>query len=110
MRSSRGGRRPQTATTEQSSPEREDSETPVRVVSEVDSALDAAYHLNQGVVTPDSSLVSTSHTDDLIILEQGQTLSQDLNARSNHEEETPPDIVRDLSIFYDVEERPATEG
>jgi len=93
LRSSRGGRRPQTATTEESSPESEDSETPIisgiRVVSEVDSALDAA-HPNQGIVTPDSSPVSTSNTDDLIILEEGQS--------------TPPPVVRDLSIFYDTEE------
>jgi len=114
LRSSRGAR-PQTATTEESSPEREDSETPIisgiRVVSVVDNDLDAAYHQNQGVVTPDSSPF-TSHTDDLIILEEGQPPLEDPNARNNHEEneETPPDIVRNLSIFYDVEERPATEG
>ena len=101
LRSSRGGRRPQTATTEESSPDREDTEaivSGVRLISEeVDSDLDAAP---QGVVTPNSSPFSTSHTDDLIILEEG-----------NHDEidETPPYIVRDLSIFYDTEEPPATD-
>jgi len=113
LRSNRRGR-PQTATTEESSPEREDSETPIisgiRLVSEVGSDLDAAYP-NQGIVTPDSSPVSTSYTDDLIILEEGQPLSQDPSARSNHEEseETPHDIVRNLSIFYDTEEPPDTD-
>ena len=113
LRSSRGGR-PQTAATEESSPDREDLEAPnltsgIRLVSEVDSDLDAAY-TNQGIVTPDSSPVSSPRIDDLIILEQGQRPFQDLNARSNHDEvnETPT-LVRDLSIFYDVEEQPATD-
>jgi len=100
LRSSRGGR-PQTATTEESSPDREGSELPIiesgiRLVSEVDSDLDAAYHPNQGVVTPDISPMFTSHTDDLIILEEGQF-------------PPPPDIVRNLSIFYNTEERPDTD-
>ena len=114
LRSSRGSR-PQTATTEESFPDRDDLEAPnivsgVRlVISEVDSDLDST-NPNQGVVTPDRSPVSTSHSDDLIILEEGQSPFDDSNSRSNHEEvnETPP-IVRDLSIFYDVEDRPATE-
>ena len=111
LRSSRGGR-PQTATTEESSPDREDTEASivsgVRLISEeVDSDLDAAP---QGVVTPDISPVSTSHTDDLIILEEGQPPLQYLNARSNHEEvNETPHIVRDLSLFYNSEEQPATE-
>ena len=109
LRSSRGGR-PQTSTTEDSSPERENSETHnivsgIRLVSEVDSDLDAAYHPNQGVVTPDSSPISTSQ-DDLLILEEGQPPSQDPNSRNL---EPPADIVRDLSIFYTAEERPATD-